>query len=91
MEERVKHEGHNVPVSIHWQVSKIPIIPNITILGRLLFKIKTPETGLKLVALVLMVGNKKISKDCTRYAHVKLLTPGDEYDSTQVLQCTHSW
>ena len=46
------------------------------------FEHKTPETGLKLVALVLMVSNKSISIDFTIFASVKLLTPGDESNST---------
>ena len=43
-------------------------------------KRKTPMTGLKLVAIVLLFSNKKISKDFTIQPHIKLVTLGNKFD-----------
>ena len=55
----LKQDDCDGPVLLHWQIHKIPTCQTIG------FECNTPETGLKLVVLVLMVSNKRISKDFT--------------------------
>ena len=54
--------GQDGPVSLHWLICKIPIRQTEQYLGNW-FENETPETGLKLVALVLLFSKKRISKD----------------------------
>ena len=48
-----KQEGHDGPVSLHWVIGKIPSYQTLQYVG-IGLKHKTPETGLKLVAIVQM-------------------------------------
>ena len=52
------------PVSLHWLIRKIASYQTLQYFG-IGIKHKTPETGLKLVAILLMSSNKKISTDST--------------------------
>ena len=60
-----KQRGHDGPVSLHWLIRKISSYQTLQYLESGL-KRKTPKTGLKLVAIVVMFNNK-ISKDFTIY------------------------
>ena len=48
-----EQEGHDGPVSLHWLIRKIPSYQTLQYLG-IALKHKTPKTGLKLVAKVLI-------------------------------------
>ena len=63
-EKRIQ-EGHDGPVSLHLLIRKILAYQTLQYLGMAL-KHKTPKTGLKLVAIVLMLSNMKISKDFSK-------------------------
>ena len=58
----LKQEGHDGPISLHWLIRKIPSYQTLQYLG-IGLKQKTPKTGLKLEAIILMFINTKISKD----------------------------
>ena len=53
----LKQEGHDGPVSPHWLIRNIPSYQTLQYLG-IALKHKTPKTGLKFVAIVLMFSNK---------------------------------
>ena len=48
-------------------------------------KHKTPKTGLKLVAIVLIFRSKNISRDFTIKVHVQLMTLGDKLDPRAII------
>ena len=58
--KNLEQEGHDGPVSLLWLIRKIPSYQTFQYLG-ISLKHNTPTTGLKLVAVVLMFSNKKIS------------------------------
>ena len=56
-----KQEGRNGPVSRHWLICEIGSYQALK--TGISFKQKTPKKELKLVAMVLMFSNTKISKN----------------------------
>ena len=61
LERKHEQEGHDGPVSLHWLIPKITSYRTLPDLG-IGLKQKTPKTGLKLVAIVPIFSNTKISK-----------------------------
>ena len=59
-----QQEGHDGTVSLHWLILEIHSYQTLHYLG-IGLKHKTPLQGLKLVAIVLIFSNKKISQDFT--------------------------
>ena len=57
-----QQEGHDGLVLLHWRICKIHSYQTLQYLG-IGLKHKTPRTGLKLVATVLMFRNTKISNN----------------------------
>ena len=64
LHNKKEQKGHDGPVLLHWLIHKIPSYQTLLYLGIGLEKQDSKE-GLKLVAIVLMFRNKKISKDFT--------------------------
>ena len=75
------HDGH---LSLYWLIRKIPPYQTLQYSG-IGLKCETPKTGLKLVAMILMFSNKKISTDFTIYTHVNLVTLGDKFDHRAII------